>query len=102
MERAPASYSSWIVARSPGGSHCTWIGRSGSTSRTARTQRARWVAPRSRPLEVPVVITIWVMPSRSWAALATSAICAGDFTAIVEPWRSDSSIAQNRQRWSSS
>jgi hypothetical protein len=36
-------------------------------------------------LEVPVVITICVMPSRSWAALATSAICAGDFTAIVEP-----------------
>jgi hypothetical protein len=50
---------------------------------------------------VPVVITIWRTPSSRTAARATSASCAGLFTAVVEPAASDASIAQNRHRWSS-
>ena len=49
-----------------------------------------------------MVITIWVIPSSSAAARATSAICWGDLTATVAPERRDSSIAQNRQRSCSS
>ncbi len=54
--------------RSAGGSHCTWIGSSGTASLTARTHRARWRAPRSVPADVPVVITICVTPSSATAA----------------------------------
>lgn len=47
---------------------------------------------------VPVVITICVMPSSRTAA---SANWAGVVAATVAPERSDSLVAQNRQRWSS-
>jgi hypothetical protein len=50
---------------------------------------------------VPVVSTIWVMPSSRTAASATSASWAGVLAATVEPARSDSSIVQNLHRWSS-
>jgi len=50
---------------------------------------------------VPVVITICRTPSSRTAASATSASCCGVFAATVEPARSDSSMVQNRQRWSS-
>ncbi|OLT01267.1 hypothetical protein BJF90_32785 [Pseudonocardia sp. CNS-004] len=56
---------------------------------------------RSRPFVVPVVMTICRTPSSRTAASATSASCAGLFTAVVEPAASDASIAQNRHRWSS-
>ncbi|OUE31071.1 hypothetical protein BFL35_06920 [Clavibacter michiganensis] len=76
--------------------------RSGTTSLIARTQRARWVAPRSRPLLVPVVITICSTPSSRQAASATSASMAGVLTAMVLPEARLSSIEQNRQRSDSS
>ena len=97
-ESAPARRSSVRTARSPGGSHCTCTGRCGTAARTARTQRARWRAPRSGAVEVPVVMTRERTPSRRTAASATSASCAGVFTATVAPASSDASIAQNRQR----
>jgi hypothetical protein len=102
IETAPASLSACSAETSLGGSHWTWIGSPGTASSTARTQRARWVAPRSRPLDVPVVITIWRMPSRRAAAAATSASWAGVFTAIVDPASSDASMAQKRHRSASS
>ncbi len=58
-----------------------------AAARTARTHRARWVAPRSLPAEVPVVITSCRTPSRRTAASATSASSAGRFTATVAPLR---------------
>ena len=82
---APAACRSSITARSPGGSICTWIGRPGTASRTARTQRTRLRAPRSGPVVVPVVITICVTPSSRTAASATSASCAGVLAATVAP-----------------
>ena len=95
---APAWCSASIHSRSSGGSIWTWIGRSGTAALTARTQRARCLAPRSGPLEVPVVITICATPSSRTAAAATSASCSGNFTCVVAPARSDSSIVQKRQR----
>ena len=98
MAVAPAAWSSASTARSSGGSHCTWIGRSGSAARTAAAHRARWRAPRSGVAAVPVVITSWRTPSRRTAASATSATCSGVLTRVVLPASSDASMAQNRQR----
>ncbi len=97
-ELAPASWSSVRVARSAGGSHWTCTGSPGTASRIALTQRARWRAPRSGAVDVPVVSTTCRIPSRSTAARVTSARTAGVLTAIVAPEFKDSSIAQNRQR----
>ena len=74
-----------IQSRSTGGSICTWIGSSPTAALTASTQRARCLAPRSGPLDVPVVITIWRTPSRRTAAAATSASCSGRLTWVVAP-----------------
>ncbi len=87
-----------IQERSPGGSHCTWTGRPGTASRTARTERTRLRAPRSEPVVVPVVMTICLMPSNRTAASATRASCAGVLAATVAPERRDSSMVQKRQR----
>jgi len=65
IARAPASRSRPIQSRSTGGSIWTWIGSRGTVLRTASVQRARWRAPRSGPLEVPVVITSWRIPSNA-------------------------------------
>ena len=93
---APASARRSIHARSSGGSICTWMGRNGTRSFTACTQRTRWRAPRSGPLEVPVVMTNCCTPSSATAAAATSASCAGCLTCVVAPALRDSSIVQNR------
>ena len=61
---------------SSGGSHCPWIGRS-TAALTPSALSHRILAPRSLPGGVPVVITIWVTPSSSTAALATSPSCCG-------------------------
>ena len=70
-----------------GGSHCTWMGRPGTASSTARTQRAR-CGHRGRARRwCPVVITICRTPSSRTAASATSASCAGVLAATVAPER---------------
>ena len=102
MAPAPLTRSRSIQSSSSGGSICTWMGRAGTAVATAVTQRPRCRAPRSGPLEVPVVITIWRTPSSRHAASATSASCSGRLTWGVAPALSDSSIVQNRQRVDSS
>ena len=49
------------------------------------------------PGGVPVVITMWLTPSSSTAALATSASCAGVLRSMVRPAASDWPMAQNWQ-----
>jgi hypothetical protein len=98
MAVAPAARSAASAVRSPGGSHCTWIGRPGTAARTAATQRARYRAPRSGAAEVPVVITIWRTPSSRTAASATAARSSGALTRVVAPAASDASMAQKRHR----
>ena len=79
-----------------GGSHWPWMGRS-TAAFTAAALSASIDAPRSGDAGVPVVITMWVTPSSSTAAFATSASCSGVLRSMVRPAASDWPMAQNWQ-----
>src|SRR5207342_3654039 len=67
---------------------------------TACPHRDTYRAPRSTPLELPVVSVASTAPSSSLAAIATSASCSGLFLTIVRPESSETPMPQNLH-WSS-